>query len=341
MDKAIRDLFNQNILEAALRRYRILLTDATVLDGFESFIFNVRRDGCEYILRIGHSSRRSADLMQGEAEFINHLRGGGLSVPQVLPSSNHLLVEAIEIHDGSSFLTTLFEKAPGHPPKENDWSPSLYRSMGQFMGKLHTLSKEFQPSLPRYQRFSITEDFEAMEKTGRQYLPVEDELVLKAYLDTVTAIQQLPQDVDSFGLCHIDFHGGNFFITDEGLITLFDFDDCQYAWFVYDIAMALFYAISHNCTGEVELVKARTFMSSFWEGYVTEHNLPPSWLEHIPLFLRLREIDLYMLIHRSMDLNQLDSWCASYMNGRREKIINSVSYCPLDFASIADRGWVT
>jgi amicoumacin kinase len=336
MEKAIRDLFNQNVLEAALRRYRIPMIDATVLDGFESFIFNVRLDGCEYILRIGHSFRRSADLIQGEAEFINHLRSGGLSVPRVLPSSNHLLVEAIEAQDGSFFLTTLFEKAPGHPPKEKDWSPSLYQSMGQFMGRLHTLSKVFQPSLPRYQRFSITEDFGAMEKAGRKFLPVEDLPVLQAYLDTVATIQQLPQDVDSFGLCHIDFHGGNFFITNEGVITLFDFDDCQYAWFVYDIAMALFYAISHDCTSEEKRQQAERFMSAFWSGYTSENNLPPSWLEHIPLFLRLREIDLYMLIHRSMDVDNLDPWCASYMNGRREKIISGVSYCALDYASFAD-----
>jgi amicoumacin kinase len=336
MEKAIRDLFNQNVLETALNRYRIPLVDATMLDGFESFIFNVSRDGCDYILRIGHSSRRSADLVQGEAEFINHLRGGGLSVPQVLPSSNHLLVEAIEAQDGSFFLAAIFEKAAGHPSRESDWNPALFRSMGQFLGRLHTLSKAFQPSLPRYQRFSIAEDFEAMEKAGRKFLPAEDQPVIQAYMDTVAAIQQLPQDVDSYGLCHIDFHGGNFFVTDEGVITLFDFDDCQYAWFVYDIAMALFYAISHDCTKEADLHQARTFLSAFWSGYTAENTLAPSWLEHIPLFLRLREIDLYMLIHRSMDQDNLDPWCASYMNGRREKIINGVTYCALDYATIAE-----
>jgi amicoumacin kinase len=336
MEKAIRDLFNQNVLETALNRYQIPLVDATMLDGFESFIFNVRRDGCEYILRIGHSSRRSADLIQGEAEFLNYLRGGGLSVPQVLPSVNHLLVEEIVAQDGSCFLATLFEKAPGHPPTGGDWCPALYQSMGQFMGRLHRLSKEFQPSLPRYQRFSITEDFTAMEKAGRQYLPAEDQPVLQAYLDTVAAIQQLSQDPESYGLCHIDFHGGNFFITDEGVITLFDFDDCQYAWFVYDIAMALFYAISHDCSSEAKLLEAETFLAAFWSGYTAEHNLAPSWLKHMPLFLRLREIDLYMLIHRSMDLNQLDPWCASYMNSRREKIIDGVPYCALDYASFTE-----
>lgn len=337
MEKLIRDLFKPTLLETALNCYRIPLPDANILDGFESFIFNVRRDGREYILRIGHSSRRGADLIQGEAEFLNYLRGNGLSVPQVLPSANHLLVEEIEAKDGSCFLATLFEKAPGHHPTEEDWCPALYHSMGRFMGRLHRLSKDFQPSLPRYKRFTIAEDFGAMEKAGRQYLPAQDQPVLQAYLETVAAIKQLPQDAESYGLCHIDFHGGNFFITEDGEITLFDFDDCQYAWFVYDIAMALFYAISHDCRSEEERQEAEIFLAAFWSGYTAEHNLAPSWLAYMPLFLRLREIDLYMLIHRSMDLNQLDPWCASYMDGRREKIINVVPYCALDYASIADR----
>ncbi len=335
MEKAIRDLFNNSILETALKRYHISRKDATILDGFESYIYNVRREGCDHILRIGHSSRRTADLIQGEAEFINHLRDGGLSVPQVLPSNNQQFVEAIEAQDGSFFLATLFEKAPGHPPQGDDWSPALTHSMGQFMGRLHRLSQAFQPSLPRYRRYSIVDDFTEMERAGQRILPEGDEPILQAFRDTVAAIQRLPMDAESFGLCHIDFHGGNFFITDQGVITLFDFDDCQYAWFVYDIAMALFYVISHDCSSEEKLLHAKAFLSTFWSGYTQEHDLAATWLEYIPLFLRLREIDLYMLIHRSMDIDQLDPWCASYMDGRREKILNNAPYCGLDYGSIA------
>lgn len=335
MEKAVRDLFNNSILETALNRYCIPMQDATILDGFESYIFNVRRNGCDYILRIGHSSRRSADLIQGEGEFINHLRDGGLSVPQVLPSTNQQLVEAVEARDGSFFLATLFEKAPGHPPEGDDWGPVLTQSMGQFMGRLHRLSRAFQPSQPRYRRYSIVDDFAEMDRAGQKFLPEGDEPILQAFRDTVAAIQGLSMDTESFGLCHIDFHGGNFFITDEGVITLFDFDDCQYAWFVYDIAMALFYVISHDCTSEENRQYAKSFLSTFWSGYAQEHNLASKWLEHMPLFLRLREIDLYMLIHRSMDVDQLDPWCASYMDGRREKILNHTPYCAIDFGSIA------
>ena len=331
MDKSVTALFSQTILEQARQAYGIESSTATLLDGFESFIYQVSKNGKDYILRIGHSARRTSQLIQAESEFLNYLAHGGLSVPQVLLSEAGRLVEEIQAVDGSFFLTTLFEKAQGRPPKKTEFGPALFFNMGCFMGKLHQLSKDFNPSQPRFKRFSIEDDLVVMEASARKYLPECDEPVLMAYKETAAAIRSLPKSSSNYGLCHIDFHGGNFFITDEGKITLFDFDDCQYAWFVYDIAMALFYAISHDCTRPEELAKAEAFLRHFWQGYVQFNDLDPSWLQQIRLFLRLREIDLYILIHRSMDLDNLDPWCASFMENRRIKIVEATPYCDINF----------
>ena len=333
MEKTIRDQFNQNLLTQALAYYQIKPDDAVMLDGFESFIYNVQKNGHDFILRIGHSSRRTPDLVQGESEFLNHLARGGLSVPQVLPSIHGNLVETIEAADGSLFLTTLFEKAPGGPPGTTDWKPQLHQDMGRFMGKLHRLSKQFRPSAVQYKRFDIKDDLTEVQQTARKHLPESDHGILTALEETVAAIHQLPSCNDCYGLCHIDFHGGNFFITDDGQITLFDFDDCQYAWFIYDIAMALFYVTPPDCASGSQRRDAMSFLQNFWKGYQIENNLNRSWLAHIALFLRLREIDLYILIHRSMDLNNLDRWCASYMKNRHEKILGNVPYCDIAFDS--------
>jgi len=334
MEPFIRALFTDAILNTVLDKYAILPENAQILDGFESYIFQVHRSDTDYILRIGHDSRRTADLVQGESEFLNHLAIGGLSVPRVLHSTSQKLVETIPAKDGSHFLTTLFEKAPGKPPSREQWGPSLHTAMGSFMGKLHQLSKSFQPSHPRYERYDFEYDSNQMAAQGSKYLPKSDGAVLTSYLETVSAIQQLPKDKLSYGLCHIDFHGGNFFITPSGQITLFDFDDCQYALFIYDIAMALFYAISHNCTTPEKLAEAESFLVHFWQGYQQENNLSPDWLQHIPLFLRLREIDLFMLIHRSMDISNLDPWCTSFMDQRRHKILSHAPFCNIDYTSI-------
>lgn len=145
-------------------------------------------------------------------------------------------------------------------------------------------------------------------------------------------LQSLPKDRESYGLIHQDAHGGNFFVDDQGQITLFDFDDCAYSWYANDLAIVLFYAVTNIPDPESF---GREFWRHFWRGYQQENLLESAWLEHIPHFLKLREIDLYAVIHRSFDVNNLtNSWVSGFMKGRRERIINDVPYLDIDVASI-------
>ncbi|QRN82381.1 phosphotransferase [Chloroflexota bacterium] len=332
MDKSIRKLFTDELLAQALAAYGIKPAEAEILDGFESFIYQVTMGDEEYILRIGHDHRRGADLVYAEANFLNYLSLCGLSVPAVHPTREGTLVSAIPAADGSHFITALFTKALGHPPKRKDRTPELFKRMGAFLGRLHTFSAAYQPDENTPKRYTFDVDSKAMIAEAEKSLPKGDEVIKALYRETIDKILALPRDNGGFGLCHSDFHSGNFFITDKGQITLFDFDDCQYAWYIYDIAMALFYAISMDCQSQEELEAAQTFLSSFLSGYRQEFTLDPGWLLQIPLFLKLREMDLYIIIHRSMDMNNLDAWCERYMDHRREKILNNTPYCALDYA---------
>lgn len=66
------------------------------------------------------------------------------------------------------------------------------------------------------------------------------------------------------------------------------------------------------------------------------YRLDSGWLREIPHFLKLREIDLYAVIHRSFDVENLDDpWCVGYMRGRKERIEAGVPYVDVDFASLA------
>ena len=71
------------------------------------------------------------------------------------------------------------------------------------------------------------------------------------------------------------------------------------------------------------------------EGYRRENTIAPEWLGQIPNFLKMREIDLYIVIHRSFDLDDLDPWCTSFMDNRKYKIENDVPYLMLDWDGFA------
>jgi Ser/Thr protein kinase RdoA (MazF antagonist) len=317
-------------LTEALKRYGIAKRDTHLLDGFESFIYEYEKGDQGYILRISHSSRRTPDLIQGEIEWLNYLADNGVPAVRAIPSDRGNLVESIDLGSGAYFTTVSFERARGDHPRQGDWDNGLAAKLGQTMGRMHALTKRFEPSQPRFRRPEWYEEYETDEGYAEKYLPPAETVVIDKFKTLLEYLYTLPKEHDSYGLVHVDMHGGNFFV-DHGQITLFDFDDCMYTWFIYDMAMALFYAISHHCVDQQDIIWASRFLEQFLAGYRRENMINPKWLGQIPYFLKLREIDLYIIIHRSCDLDDLDPWCASFMANRKYKIENDIPYLKLDW----------
>ena len=329
MEEAIRDRYNSSIYNQALDIYQIDPKQINELDGFESYIYAFERDDGPGILRISHSIRRSPDLIRGELDWINYLNNGGASVARPITSRNGILVEEINDDAGGSFLTAAFEKAPGEPHHGRGWSQSVLFEYGRSLGLIHQLSRNYQPTNPDWKRPQW--DDPIMLEINR-FLPADDLKISMIFNDLLDYLRSLPRDHNSFGLIHQDAHRGNFFIDKDEKITLFDFDDCVYSWYIYDIALVLFYAVMGQ---EEPEIYTNNFLKGFLPGYYSEVQLDPIWFMEIPFFMKLREIDLYAVIHRSFDINNLDDpWCAWYMNGRKEKIESGKPYLDYDFNSL-------
>jgi len=330
MDKRSRALYNDEILHKAVCRFGGQMVNVVTLDGFENFIYEIQVDGVPRILRIAHDLHRTPEMITGELDWLNYLADHGVSVPRALPSTNGNLVEVLPAADGSVFSAAAFEKAPGHPPRREDWQNGLPKTLGRLLGKMNALAKTYQVPDARIKRPEIFDDLDGF---AARYLPPGEEIVIQMYDELLAYLHTLPTTPDVYGLIHQDAHGGNFFVQ-EGRITLFDFDDCLYGWFTYDIAMALFYVLPLHCS-ETDREFGRKFLSEFLSGYLLENAIRREWLLRIPHFLKLREIDLYIAIHRSMDVNNLDDpWCADFMRARKHSIENEVPY----FVSVEEFG---
>jgi Ser/Thr protein kinase RdoA (MazF antagonist) len=330
MEKEIRERFHDGILQEAMRRYGIGEGDIHLLDGFESFMYEFRGDGRDYILRLAHSRRRSEALIQGEVDWINYLAAGGAGVARAVLSRQGKLVEAVDDGRGGHFLATAFVKARGDHPRGAVWTPDFFERYGRALGLIHALTKAYEPADPAWRR---PEWDDPLMMQVEALLPPSEAVVVARYQELRAHLAALPKDPEGYGLIHQDFHGGNFYVDDEGRITAFDFDDCVYGWFIYDIAMVLFYAALFAEDGRAF---TETFMPPFLQGYRQENALDPAWLAEMPHFLKLREIDLYAVIHRSFDLESTqDRFVARYMPGRKERIEGEVPVIDYDFSSLA------
>lgn len=325
MDQFIVDRYTDAILHEAMRRYGIADGQIRPLDAFENFIYAFERETGAYILRIAHTFRRDESLIQGEMEWINFLAEGGVSVSRAIPSENGVLVEAIADSQGGTFLVSAFVKAQGRPPWAL-WTPQLYETYGHTIGRMHALSKQYRPSQPAWKRPDWDDPlFEFVER----YLPASESVAVQKYRDLCAHVNTLARDPESHGLIHQDAHGSNLFVDDAGRITLFDFDECAYSWFVNEIAIVLFYIVQ-----DAEDWRAFTqeFMAHFLRGYRRACSLDPAWLKEIPAFLKMREIELYAVMFRDFAGETMDNeWCARFMHGRKSKIEQGVPYVDFDF----------
>jgi Ser/Thr protein kinase RdoA (MazF antagonist) len=330
LEPRIKERYSESIKNEAMKRYGIGNGQIQLLDGFESYMYEFARDGKEFILRIGHSMRRNVNLIHGEVEWINYLAKGGASVSRAIVSDNDKLVERIGDQRGGHFLATAFVRAAGNPPSGEQWNSDLFERYGRLIGRIHALSKTFRPSKTEWKR-PEWDDPEMLEIES--WLPPSESSVYGKYHDLYAYLSTLPRTGDAYGLIHQDAHAGNFFVDMSGQITLFDFDDCCYSWYMNDIAIVLFYA----AFGEEDPVSfTLSFMEQFIHGYVSENEIDKEWLRLIPYFLKLREIDLYAVIHRSFDVDNIeDGWVASFMKNRKAKILSEIPFIDYDFSELS------
>jgi amicoumacin kinase len=353
MDQQIIARYNDSILQEAMRRYGIAENQIKPLDAFESFIYEFVHAGTDYILRIGHSFRKSEALIQGEVDWINHLARGGVSVARAVVSERGNLVEAIDDGQGGQFLVTAFIRAKGQKPWEAGWTSTRFENYGHLLGKMHALAVDYQP-VPAWRR---PEWDDGGQQFIEQYLPASEISAHQKYRAVLEHIARLPKDRASYGLIHQDAHQNNFFMDADGTITLFDFDDCVYSWFSNDIAIVLFY-ISMDAE-ELGFPSAaaftREFMTHFLRGYRRAYTLDSEWLKEIPVFLKLRELELYAVVHRDFDIQGVEHWSlesfkripgfdsnssnnmwiANFMRDRKTVIEKDLPFIDFDFESLA------
>ena len=315
MDPDIRRRLSADHIAEIASRYGTTPPRMRLLDGYESFIYAVPDLGL--VIRAGHSSRRTPELTHGEIDWMDFLAGHGVSVVESRRSIDGRRVELVSDGVDGEFVVSGFQYARGESLPRDRWDAVFARRYGELLGSMHALTLEYEPANPSWRRPQWNDPIMLFPLADS--VPADQPEIRRQTEAVLSAVSSLPTQISDYGLIHQDAHSGNFFVDEKGRITLFDFDDCAYGWFAYDVALVFFYAVSLLPEDEATQF-IEWFAPSFFEGYSAQHRLPGEQLATIPLFMRFREVDLYAMLHRDGEQDSDHWWTKAFMTGRRERI---------------------
>ncbi|MBO1579871.1 phosphotransferase enzyme family protein [Bacillus sp. XF8] len=315
MEIAVERVFTNEILEEAANLFNVTV-EKTPLGDFENYIFHAKDEkGASYVLRLTHSSHRSEKQVEAELDFLQYLKEHGAKIAGPYYSKSRKLVEGIQAVDGTFFYTSLFVYAKGERVKGDTsiyWGDGLFEAWGKAIGQLHRLTID-------YPKTEYRDTWEVEEKAIIDEL--EDEKVQSIAYKLMEEIKTLPVEKTTFGLMHGDIHQGNFHYDGKEL-TIFDFDDATYNYFIHDLAMVSYYSVlTTNWTEEEKTLFARNQLKALRKGYESEHQLAEIWYESLPLFFRLRDVGLYGTIQKKFKGKEMPAYFQKLADTIYERII--------------------
>ena len=273
------------LAQAALTRYPLSAdATATLCNVSENHTYRVDDGARSYALRLHRPGYRTAHQIASELVWVDALREhGAVDTPATVPSrAGERVVDA----DGRNVV--LFEWLPGViPDPEGDDAIAGFRTLGAVSARMHAHARAWRPP-PGFDRPHWDYDhtlgphgYWGAWQDGLGIGPEE-----RAQLHRLDAVirrrlEAYGAAADRFGLVHADIRLANLLVED-GHVRVIDFDDCGFAWFMYDFATTVSFMEDHPRVPELR--------AAWLEGYRSVAALHPDDEAELDTFVMLRRL---------------------------------------------------
>ena len=263
--------------------------------------------GQRSVLRVHRPGYHSLAAIRSELSWIDALREQRVvRTPAVLPSPDGALVVVGRHPDGEWRHTVRFVRVPGREPA----GPRLlddFRTLGAVTARLHAQARHW--SRPAgFTRFTWNHETSIGPQGhwGRwrdgPAVGTAEQAVLARLADVLgrrlTAFGAGP---DRFGLVHADLRLANLLVDstepgDADDLTVIDFDDCGFGWYLYDLGASLSFMEDDP--------RVPALIDAWVEGYRRVGELSRAEVAELPTFVLLRRLLLVAWLgsHADTDL---------------------------------------
>jgi Ser/Thr protein kinase RdoA (MazF antagonist) len=286
----LNDTYASPIADAMLAAWAHDQGRARYFRASANFIFVFKREGQPYILRFTHTSERTANAIQAELAYLQHLAAHKVPVALPIRSLSGRDVESISTTLGV-FHAVVFEMLPGEQFDVGDLSLAQFTRWGSALGALHQAAEGYAGA----GRPTIHDHLRMLE----QQLPAHEEAARRLLALLERQVAAMPTSEQTFGLIHYDFELDNLLWNDQR-VSIVDFDDCAGYWFVADIAFALRDLFADQAE-QIDVTETR--FQAFVTGYRMMRSVTDEELRQLPLFLRIHNLVSFTKLLRAADID--------------------------------------
>jgi Ser/Thr protein kinase RdoA (MazF antagonist) len=309
----IHDLSAAGVLDRVTRCARAALADygchpdATVrlLNLSENATYLVEDpDSPPSVLRVHRLGYHTEAEIASELVWMDALRAeAGVRTPRVLPATDgRRVVTATDAASGERRSCVRFEFLPGTEPVDD--SMEHFAELGEITARMHRHARAW-PRPAGFARFDWGYEaaFGREARWGRWQDgigvgPAEREVLgrLDATLrDRLAAFGSGPE---RYGLIHADTRLANLLVDDAGRVSVIDFDDCGFSWYLYDVGTSVSF-FEHE-------PQVPALIDAWLGGYRRIGDLPAADEAEIWTFIMFRRLLLVAWIgsHTAVDIAQ-------------------------------------
>jgi Ser/Thr protein kinase RdoA (MazF antagonist) len=246
----------------------------------DSDIYRVKTVARNFYLKL-YRPPKSLELAEAEASFVWALSESDVPVVKPVHRKDGRFAYQLTAPEGNRPLL-FYEEAPPSLPSKLD--EEISTAIGEKVALVHNVADRFDTSfdLPEIEIKTFLD--ESVYYT-RQFLSEQE----STYLEEVSKhlanfFNKHPRNTLEYGLCHADLVLSNVRLTNEKVVTLFDFGNAMKTWRTFELAVV------YRSLGHRYGLGREKLWNAFLRGYQSIRPLPETLSEDLPVMLVLQQM---------------------------------------------------
>lgn len=187
----------------------------------------------QFVFRVYSHHWRTKNEILEEIKLLNLLKESGVSVSYPIPDSTSQFIQEIQAPEGLRYAV-LFSFAEGG--KVRFMNENTCFSIGKLMASIHQSTQIIELERINYNQETLLDlPYSYATQHFSEDLP-EMEFLKRKKNEFAQVLNQAEAKQMQQGIVHLDIWYDNMAVTEDGEITIFDFDFCGNGWQLLDIA---------------------------------------------------------------------------------------------------------